>query len=331
MTEIIPGIYQLKIPIPNNPLGYTNTYLVQGDDECLLIDAGWNSEEALQSLKKQLTEIGIDLKDISQIIATHAHPDHYGLAGRLRQLSRAKISLHHLEANLPGHGDINIDEFIRQSEQWLRSNGAPADELPVPWAASAGMRRHPEPTLPDITLHGGETISTGAFNLQVLWTPGHARGHICLYEPSQKILFSGDHVLPTITPHISLQPHSNTNPLGDFLNSLNMVKQLDVNLVLPAHEHIITDLAKRVDEIIEHHKQRNSEILKTIEATPKTAYQIADAITWMPSLGGVSFQNLAPWNKRMAVSETLAHLEAMRVDGMADKFTRDSIIYYQPT
>lgn len=330
MAEIIPGIYQLPLPIPNNPLGYTNTYLVQGDDGYFLIDAGMNTEEALQSLKKQLTEIGINFKDISQIIVTHAHPDHYGLAGRLRQLSSAKIALHYLEKNLIASRHLNMDETAYQTEQWLHSNGMPANELPPPRPASVGMRRPSAPTLPDITLQGDETISNGIFNFQVLWTPGHSPGHICLYEPTKKILFSGDHVLPIITPHINLQSQSDINPLGDFINSLNMVKQLDVSLVLPAHEHLFTDLPARVTEIIQHHEQRNSEILEAIKIKPKTAYQISTEITWMPTMGGVRFQNLAPWDKRMAVSETLAHLEAMRIDGRVDKFPRDSIIHYQP-
>lgn len=329
MPEIIPGIYQLQLPIPNNPLEYTNIYLVQGDDGHLLIDAGWNSEKALQSLKKQLAEIGIDFKDISQILVTHAHFDHYGLADRIRQLSQAKIILHYLEKNLIDTSYLNIDEFLRQTEQWLRINGVPANELPIPRPASIGMKKFSAPTLPDTTLRGGETISTGVFSFQVLWTPGHSPGHICLYEPKQKILFSGDHILPIITPNISLQPQSSINPLGDFINSLNMVKQLDVNLVLPAHEHLFTGLQARVEEIIQHHQQRNSEILEAIKAEPKTAYQISTEVTWMPALGGVSFQNLAPWDRRMAVSETLAHLESMRVDGRIDKFPRDSIIYYQ--
>ena len=329
MTEIIPGVYQLKIPIPNNPLENTNIYLVQGDNEYLLIDAGWNSEQALRSLGKQLAEIGVDFKDISQIVVTHAHFDHYGLAGRLRQLSQAKISLHYLDKNLLIPRYTNIDEFLRQAEQWFRINGVPANELPFAGTSFAGMRRPSTPTLPDMTLQGGETISTGSFNFQVVWTPGHSPGHICLYEPAQKILFAGDHILPVITPNISLQPQSDANPLGDFINSLNTVKQLDANLVLPAHEHTFNNLSARVDEIILHHELRNLEILEAMKTEPKTAYQISTHITWMPTLGGVSFQDLAMMDKRMAVSETLAHLEAMRIDGKVVQASQDSIIYYQ--
>ena len=331
MNEIATGVYQLKVPIPDNPLGHTNVYLLQGDGEYHLIDTGWNDAAAFQVLSNQLGEIGVSFKKISQIIITHAHLDHYGLSSRLKELSRAKIAMHRLEKDLLGFRNINMEEFFRQTEQWLQINGVPTSELPASPISFTRMRRVSPAVLPDITLQGKETISAGAFNLQVIWTPGHSPGHICLYEPNRKVFFSGDHILPTITPNVSLQPQSTANPLGDFLNSLNNVKQLDVNLVLPAHEYQFADLPTRVDEIIHHHELRNLEVLEAISKEPKTAYQISQRITWMPAFGGVSFQGLAPWDKRMAISETLAHLEAMRVDGRIAKVNQDSIIYYQCT
>ena len=331
MTEIMSGVYQLKVPIPNNPLENTNVYLVQGDDGYLLIDAGWNSRPALQSFSNQLAEIGVDFKDISQIVVTHAHFDHYGLVGRLKELSRATVALHYLDKDLLDTRYAVTDEYLRQTEQWFHTNGVPASELSMPRPAFAGMTPPGAPTPPDIVLRGGEIISAGSFNFQVVWTPGHSPGHICLYEPARKIFFSGDHILPVITPNVSLRLNSVPNPLGDFLNSLNMVKQLDVHLVLPAHEHIFADLQKRVEEIIQHHQLRNLEILAAMKTEPKTAYQISTEITWMPGFGGVRFQNLAPGDKRMAVTETLAHLEAMRVDEKVAQLHRDSIISYQST
>lgn len=331
MTEITPRLYQLQLPIPNNPLGYTNVYLLKGDDGYLLIDTGWNDEEAFQSLKAQLAEIGFGFGDIRQIVVTHIHPDHYGLAGRLKELSLAKISLHYLENDLIEPRYIRVAEYLHQAEEWLRRHGVPAWELPTSQSVALRARRFSAPVSPDITLYGGESIPVGVFDLQVIWTPGHSPGHICLYEPTKKILFSGDHILPVTTPHISLQNQSGVNPLGDFLNSLKIVRQLDVKLVLPAHEHSFTNLPARVDEIIQHHERRNSEILEAIKPVPKTAYQISTEITWMPKLGGVNWQSLAPWDKGLAVSETLAHLEALRIDGKVDKFAADSVIYYQRT
>ena len=331
MTEVSPGIHQLQIPIPNNPLEYTNIYLLQGDEGYLLIDTGWNSEEAFQSLKRQMAEIGVDLKDITQIIATHVHGDHYGLVGRLKQHTPARVSIHYLEKAQLETRYTSMEATMRQIEEWFHGNGAPADEFHMPRMRPGAMPGRMEPVLPDVTLRGDEIISAGAFTLQVVWTPGHSPGHICLYEPALKILFAGDHVLPVITPNISLQPQSADNPLGDFIDSLNRVKQLDVSLVLPAHEKIFNDLQSRVDEIIRHHQHRNSEILEALKTEPKTAYQISAKITWMPELGGVRFQDLHPMERRMAVLETLAHLEAMTVEGKLDKFHRNSIIYYQLT
>lgn len=283
-------------------------------------------------MKKQLAEIGLDVTAISQIVITHAHLDHYGLVGRLSQLSRAKISLHQLEKDVVDSRYRATEETLRQTEQWLGVNGVPTDTLAIPQRAFGGMRRPDNPPVPATILHDGEIISNGVFRLEVIWTPGHAPGHICLYEPEQKILFSGDHVLPVITPHVSISTQSNTtpaNPLGDFISSMDKLKPLKVNLVLPAHEGSFTDLATRIEEILQHHEQRNKEILMTIRAKPKTAYQISTEITWMPSLGGVRWQRLSIWDKRAAIMETLAHLEALRVEGRVSKLTDDSVFLYQ--
>ncbi|MFC2035584.1 MBL fold metallo-hydrolase [Chloroflexota bacterium] len=331
MTEVIPGIHQVQIPIPNNPLGYTNSYLVQGDNGYLLIDPGIDTDEAFTSLKMRLSEINVGFEDITQVVATHAHPDHYGLAHRLKQLSQTKILLHYRDRDFIQSMHTRMGDHMKQAEQWFLINGAPSLKASEFQISRGETPSFTTPTMPDITLNGGEIITYGIFHLQVLWTPGHSPGHICLYEPTKKILFSGDHVLPVVTPNISLQPQSNANPLGDFLNSLNIVKRLDVNIILPAHEHVFHNLQSRVEEIVRHHQQRNSEILETMKWQPKTAYQVSSGVTWMPELGGISFQDLTPWNKRLAILETLAHLETMRTDGRVEKNTTDSIIYYQPT
>jgi len=333
MKEVITGIYQLQLPLPfpTELRGYVNTYLIQGDNEYLLIDTGWNTEEAFDSLKKQLADIGIGFGDITQIVVTHRHPDHYGLAAKLKRFSQAKLAFHYLEKDFIKLRYKNVNEFIHQMEQWLYINEVPADEMSTLRATALGSKRLITPASPDVTFRGGETLSTGLFSFKVLWTPGHSVGHICLCEPAKKVLISGDHILPNITPNISLYPQSSSNPLGDYLNSLNALKQLEVNLILPGHENPFTGLQPRIEELIQHHKQRKSEILETLKAKPKTTYQISTEITWIPEMGGVSWQNLAPLDKRLAVLETLAHLESMRVDGKVDKFFRDGTIYYQPS
>ncbi len=331
MTEVTPGIYQLELPLPpGSSIKYVNAYLVQGDNEYLLIDTGWNTEEVFEALKGQLAEIGVGFKDITQIVVTHIHPDHYGLAGRLKQLSPANIALHHLEGKLIGSRYIDMERLLQQIKQWLHINGVAVNELPELQTASLGMEKFVAPTSPDVIFRGGETVAIGSLNFQVIWTPGHSPGHISLYEPTQKILVSGDHILPTITPNIGLHPQSSSNPLADYLNSLNRLKQLDVALILPGHENPFNGLEARIEGLIQHHKQRNAEILEALAAKSKTAYQVSTGITWMSDIDGVGWHSLSPRNKRLALLETVAHLESMRVDGKVNKFSRDSITYYQP-
>ena len=256
VTQIVEGIYQLKVPIPDNPLENTNIYLIQGDKNYTLIDTGWDSDTAFNSVNRQLAEVGVGLPDIGQIIITHAHFDHFGLVGRIKQLSGAKLYLHHLEQEVFRTRYTVTNEFLHQIEVWFTMNGVPADIIAAVHAPISGFRK-PVPAVPDVLLNGDETIASGKFDLKVIWTPGHSPGHICLYATAQKVLFSGDHVLPVITPNISLTPTMTADPLGDYLNSLLLVKKLAVDAVLPAHENIFRNLPKRVDEIIRHHEIRS--------------------------------------------------------------------------
>ena len=333
MKEIIPNLYLIELPLPNNPLGYVNACLVRGDNGCLLIDTGWDTEGAFNSLKTQLAEIGARVEDISQIVATHIHPDHYGLAGRLRRLSQARISLHHLERDLVQTVYSDVDKLIQQGLEWMQINGVSAAELALGLsqlrATRPEMVQFTAAVLPDTVLRGDEAISVGSFTFKVLWTPGHSPGHICLYEPNHGILISGDHILPDVNTDVSLEPQSGPNPLGDYLNSLSEIKQLSISLTLPGHGHPFTGLERRIDEIIQNQRQRGSEILDKVKPGAKTAGQISGELTWMRNANQVNWQDLNPWDRRLALLKTLAHLEAMRFGGKVEKSTQGGIIYYQ--
>lgn len=327
--EIIPGIYQFKLPLPIPNAPDVNVYLIQGDRGWLLVDVGWDTKEAFGALDKQLKEIGLDFKDIAQIVVTHIHPDHYGLAGKVKQLSQAQLALHQIEKDLIETRYIEVDHLLQEVADWLRANGTPEDELPGLQRASMGVIEYVTPTLSELTVSGGEVISTGLFNFEVLWTPGHSPGHISLYEREKRILLSGDHILPMTTPNVGIHPQSGSSPLDDYLNSLTKLKELDVDLVLPAHEYPFRELRQRIEELFQHHRERDAAIVDVIRDKPKTAYQTATEIPWLADSGGATWQSLSPLNKRLAVGETLSHLESLRGKGEVHKTDQENVFFYR--
>jgi glyoxylase-like metal-dependent hydrolase (beta-lactamase superfamily II) len=328
MNEISPGIYWFKLPIIMEAAGleHVNVYLARGRDGFLLIDSGWNTPDSFAELSRGLRQIGADVKDIAQIVCTHVHPDHYGMAGRIKRLSGATLLMHHIEKGFIAPRYVTMHELLHETDQMLVANGVPHDEMVRLRDATVGLEQFVVPAMPDATLHDGETISTGVFTFRVVWTPGHSSGHICLYEPEKKLLFSGDHILPKITPNISVHPQSIENPLGRYLKSLKETRRLNVALALPGHDEPFTSLVPRIDEIMKHHEERNRLILGMINGGPRTAFQIALDMIWGTR---ARWHELPCFHQRMAIFETLAHLEMMAANGLLDRLPRNGVNYYR--
>jgi glyoxylase-like metal-dependent hydrolase (beta-lactamase superfamily II) len=328
MTEIIPGIYRIKLPITMENAGISNinAYLIKDTKGFLLVDSGWNTDDTLETLKKGMAEIGSDIDEISRIVITHIHPDHYGMAGRIKRLTGAEIMMFYAEKEFISPRYIVMDELLDQTDRMLIQNGSPKKDAKSMRDATLGLENYIVPTMPDTLLRDGDLINTDYFKLRVIWSPGHSSGHICLFEKDHKILLSGDHILPTITPNVSVHPQSIENPLGRYIESLKDIRKLDIELTLPGHNEPFKNLKGRIDEIIHHHYLRNLEILATIVMNGKTAYQIAQEITW----GDHSkWKDLPPFHQRMAVFETMAHLEMMAAEYRVDKLPKRGIIYYR--
>ena len=311
-TEIVEGLYQLKTPMPEgNPLGFVLPYLFVGDGDCLLVDSGWNTPESFEALRRQMDDLGLGLKAIRRLVVTHVHPDHYGLAGHVRQESGAQLIMHERDRAFIRSRYLEPEELLRIMARWLLTHGVPNGEMPDLQSSSMPMRAFVAIAEPDRLLQGGEVLEVGDFRLEVIWTPGHSPGHICFYDRRRKLLLTGDHVLPTITPNVSLHPEATGDPLGDYLASLRMLEDLDVKRVLPAHEYAFDDLRGRLREIEEHHEYRLGEMVESLSAGGTTAYEVARGVTWATG----SFDSFSPWMRRAAIGETLAHLEYLVGEG----------------
>jgi glyoxylase-like metal-dependent hydrolase (beta-lactamase superfamily II) len=323
--EVLSGLYQLKVPIPNNPLGWVLPYLIPGDDGYTLVDSGWNTPEAFDALESQLHELNLTFDNIKRLLVTHVHPDHYGLAGRIKEVCGARVIIHQRERDFIRSRYKQPEQLLERMRSWLAEHGVPKEEIGDLGSAAMPVRGFVVPVEPDEVLWGGETLDFGFYRLEVVWTPGHSPGHICFYERTQRVILTGDHVLPTITPNVSLHPQQMGNPLGDYLASLERLAPFDVEDVLPAHEHSFQGLGERVHGIIDHHHERLDEMLGVIGDNCVTGWEVADGVVW--TIGRL--QDFQPWMRRAALGETLAHLEYLVQEGRLRQVREDGVIKYE--
>ena len=327
-AELLPGVWRLPLPLRDSPLGHVNTYLVKADDGYLLVDCGWDTLDTLQALEGHARALDIRLEDVRHLLITHIHPDHYGLAGRLRAISNAELSFHRLERLYIESRYANAEELLGEMHEWLRLNGTPVTELERLNRASMGILNRVQIAFPDQTLDGGEEITAGKFAFRAIWTPGHSAGHVCLYDARHKVLLSGDHVLPHITPSVGLHVRSANNPLADYMDSLKLIGGLEAELVLPGHGEPFQGLPERTGELLAHHERRLDEIMGILEAEPGrqfSGYEIAARMNWSRRR---TWDDLSGFERRLAVTEALAHIELLRARGQVKKTFAEGVITY---
>lgn len=314
VEQVRPGLWTVPVPIPNNPLRYVLVYAFETDRGPYLVDAGWNTDDAYHTLVSGLGQAGFDVGDVQGVIVTHIHPDHYGLAGRIRDASGAWIGLHPADAALIEDRYTEPDDLIEKMGAMLRRDGAPPEEIATLQSASMPVRPWVAAVTPDVLVEDGDKPEIPGWDVTAIWTPGHSPGHICLYEASNRLMLTGDHVLPRITPNISFHPQAGPDPLGDFLASLDKVAAYDTDEALPAHEHRFFDLPGRVTELKGHHQARFDEVITGIQSGSVTAWDIASHLTWSRP-----WDQIQGWMRRAAAGETLAHLRYLQKLGVLEE------------
>jgi glyoxylase-like metal-dependent hydrolase (beta-lactamase superfamily II) len=324
--EAAPGIFRLPIPIPGSPLGTVNAYAVRVPGGLCLVDCGWDTPESYAALHGELAALGCSVGDIQELLITHIHPDHFGLADHLARESGARVLMHRLEAVYVGARYGDAQALVVAMEEWLRIHGVPAPELALMAEGSLRMVERVGTRKPDTVLEGGERLQWGAHDLEVIWTPGHSAGVICLHDRQANVLFASDHVLQRISPHVGLHTQSSGNPLQDYLTSLMRVRDLPVSWVLPGHGKPFQDLAGRVDELVAHTRARSAAIEKQLANARQSAYNVARSLQWRGAENG--WERLEPFQRRMALTETIAHLEYLHDAGKISRQVEDGLVYY---
>ena len=295
------GVLAIPLALPG-PIRYSFCYSVLDSNGSVhLIDAGYDTDENWSALVNGLAGVGRTVADVASITITHYHPDHLGMAGRIREASGARVAMHTSEA-------AAVDSGLRtppvDSTERLTSWGVPADrldELSPMMHVAAGSRG----VEVDVRLVDGQRLEVPGRALQVVHTPGHTTGHVCIRDVGALLLYSGDHVLPTIYPGLGLGGPSDSNPLMDYLESLDRVAVFDGDEVLPGHGYRFQGLAERCAQVGAHHLRRASEVADILARDGNSStWNIASRLTW-----SAGWPNLPAFHRLSALIQTEIHVD----------------------
>ena len=354
IDELAPGVLRSQLPVELPGLGHVNCYILEDARGIAVIDPGLPGTQSFEFLKDRLKRAGYKVADIHTVIITHSHFDHFGGADHIRAETEAEVLTHESfrsywqAKEATENPDLDIDdpkpdpEFIPPWERtdktpWGSERGQPsAVDLEAWRKLTDNERRWFQTPDPSITVVDSEVISLARREWVAVHTPGHTGDHLCLWDPEYKLMVSGDHVLPTITPHIAGTTGAAdsgaaagaggtgsqaNDPLALFFDSLKRMREFsDAELVLPAHGHPFKNLVERADGIIVHHEER-LDVLRDVSGdlgeAPVEAYmkQLFAARAWGD----------------MAASETFAHLLHLEVQGEMRSYRQpDGLMMFAP-
>ncbi|MEG2815040.1 MAG: MBL fold metallo-hydrolase [Oscillospiraceae bacterium] len=316
------NIYCIEVPLPKNPLRVLNSYVIKGDGHNLLIDTGFKHEECRQALISGLDELNINMAE-TDIILTHLHSDHTGLApeivvpGRKVYISRAEI---------PWMFGETRRAMWKMDDMKIRRSGFALEviESSLHNAPSRGMAASMD--FEDYTpIDNGDEFSCGGYTLKAVLTPGHTPAHMCFWMEEQKTMFTGDHVLFDISPNIT-NWNLVEDSLGDYLRSLQAIDKYDVQIALPSHRKT-GDFHARIAVLLEHHEKRLDECLKVVAENPNSSvYDIAGKLTW--KIRCSSWEDFPISQKWFAVGECHAHLRHLEMLGKVKADDSEEIVRF---
>lgn len=318
VQELRPDLFRIKVPLPDSPLKFLNSYVVRSAGRNLVIDTGLNRTACLTAMKAGLEELNLDPERTDYFI-THLHADHFGLVSRLKG-GTSRVFFNRPDAEII-EAWSGWDPMVASAAE----NGFPEEELRRAIAQHPGFKFSSE-WVPELNiLNDGDLIETGDYCFRCIHTPGHSLGHTCLFEPEKKILVAGDHILIDITPNIQCWSE-NQDPLASYLESLDLTYGLDVELTLPGHRRLITDHRRRIAQLKAHHHDRCEEIVEILSHGTLTAYAIAARMTW--DIKCESWDEFPLAQKWFATGEAISHLRYLNGRGRIGRVRENGLYLY---
>jgi glyoxylase-like metal-dependent hydrolase (beta-lactamase superfamily II) len=308
---------RIVVPTPY-AVGPANVYVFTAEP-ITLFDCGPNTPATENALMLGLAAIEVRPEQIARIVISHAHPDHYGMAPRLRQISGARILVG--ERDLP---KLTDGSMLVATGKLLLQAGMPMEELVDMGKRERKLGELRPPVEGPEPIRGGDRLSFDGFELEVLHLPGHTAGHVCLLDRATGVLFSGDTLLLDVSPNPLIEPdpldaNERRQSLVEYLRSLDALASLAVRTVYPGHGPVIEDPASVIQSMRAHHRHRTEALVRLLDDEGKSGWQLA----------GELFPRLEGFDNFLAVSEVVAHIDLLVLDGRAEPVRRDGVTYYR--
>lgn len=317
ILEIAPGVLRAQLPISMPGLGHVNMYVLEDERGVTVVDPGLPEKSSYEVVKRRLEQIGVPLRRVHSVVITHSHPDHFGGAHWLQSETACDIITHERfrvfwDPTEPSDHDADDLEDLPPARMPWEPTPWGGPGMDIPWkrrmriAVTRRVPRLMRLPRPTVRVADAGRISFARREWVAIHTPGHTADHLCLFDQEHGLMLCGDHVLPTITPHISGLIRAQ-DPLKLFFESLDKVARFgpQVKMALPAHGNVFHDLAARANDIKLHHEGRLAKLRSAaVELDrPASVMEMSTYLFAPRSLGG------------MADSETFAHLEHLRLTG----------------
>lgn len=313
------GIHLIPAPLPFKSPAFVNIYAVEAEGGILLLDCGTDWEPGREAIHEGFEQLDLDESAVHTLVVSHLHLDHVGMSARLVRELGCRFVMHERAAKLVDRYN-DTPGYVERLLRIGRTHGVPPVILD---RVSGDLAQRPDymPLIdpPDHTVADGERIDIGQGRwLEVIHTPGHDSAHICLRDSMTGILFSGDHILPRISPVI-MWDEDLGDPLGDYLESLQRLLGMDIEVTYPAHGSLIDQGDDRARQILLHHDRRLLDMSDMVRERDSTAWEVMIE----------SFRpNLTPLEARLAFLETVSHLEHLRLTGRLMVETRDGVLTF---
>ncbi len=308
VIELFPNIYQITMPTPF-PVGDVHAYLLRGEP-LTLIDTGLNYPPSERILRAGLAEIGVAAADLEQIVLSHSHLDHFGLARRLQMESGAPVLAHPGACAKVADLHAYVQHGVSWAEKFLGHTGLPESQYGWVKAFYGVIPQMAEDVRVGRCLVEGDTLEAGGSMWQVLFCPGHSGDLICFYRAEDKLLLGNDHLLAHISSNALLEPPrpgegERRLSLIQYWRSLDRLDALPIAVVLPGHGAVINDHRGLLTDRRQQRDRRLARITALIADAPLDAWQIGQAM----------FPNLNNIDVFLVLSEVIGHLDILQEVG----------------